>query len=308
MTQRPSAASFPWLPVLGIFVLALVGVVLLGLMVMNLTGGQQPAATPTAAITLAATQAAALPTTTAAPPPSATLEPTLPPTEPPTEAGPTAEPTEPPRLNITQPANVRSGPGLTFQILGGLNVGETPAVMGRDSSAQWYAVQFEASTTGIGWVSNLVSTFDGDTATSAPANTAAPGNTAAPTNTAPPAATNTPAASAARGIVGNHFSVEKTSVAVNEDIWFNFQVTNSSQADVQYGALAAHTDVGFTAQSWTAETLKAGQSLTWRDHININTAGTYQIYLGICFADKNACLTGGAAWERLSPSISVTVN
>ena len=37
---------------------------------------------------------------------------------------------------------------------------------------------------------------------------------------------------------------------------------------------------------WTNEALKAGQSLTWRDHLNIGTPGNYQVYLGICFSGQ----------------------
>ena len=133
--------------------------------------------------------------------------------------------------------------------------------------------------------------------------------TSPPLNTAV-APTNTPAVSGARGIVSASdapFRVENTTVAAGADIWFDFKVVNTTNADVAYGALAAHTDQGFTARSWTNETLKAGQSLTWRDHLNIGTSGTYQVYLGICFSSKDACLTGGAAWDRLSPSVTVTV-
>ena len=64
-------------------------------------------------------------------------------------------------------------------------------------------------------------------------------------------------------------------------------------------------------ESWEYDSLRDGRwstlRLTWRDHLNIGTPGTYQVYLGICFAGKDACLTGGAAWDRLSPSITVTV-
>jgi hypothetical protein len=101
--------------------------------------------------------------------------------------------------------------------------------------------------------------------------------------------------------------VRNTTVAKGQDIWFEFQVVNTAPADVQFAVLAAHTDVGFTAQSWTNETLAPGQTLTWRDHINIGAPGTYQVYLGICFSSKDACLTGGAPWERLSNSITVTI-
>jgi lysozyme len=141
-------------------------------------------------------------------------------------------------------------------------------------------------------------------ATAVPA-TAVPA-TAVPTAQAP---TATPVSSGynSRGIHGDSFSVENTSVNVNDNVWFNFQVTNTSAQDVYYTALAGHTDSGFTAWSWTNQKLTRGQTLKWRDHINFNSAGTYNVYLGICYAsDTNACKS--QAWDRLSASVAVTVH
>jgi hypothetical protein len=90
-------------------------------------------------------------------------------------------------------------------------------------------------------------------------------------------------------------------------VWFNFEVKNTSNSAVAYGVLAAHTDVGVTAQSWTNETLDAGETLTWRDHLEFSAPGTYQLYLGICFSDRNTCLASGASWDRLSNYVTITI-
>jgi hypothetical protein len=315
-----SPARFPILPFAGLFLLAVVGVGLLALSIYSLTRAPAGADTPT--VTLAATSIVSIPTTTPQPPtepPSATPEPsaTSAPSDTPLPEGP---PTTQALavVRIAAPANVRSGPGLTYAILGGLNTGDTAPVSGRDASSQWFAIGYESGPNGIGWVSNLVATFDGDVqslpvmeANEPPPAATQPPAAPAPTNTnpAPAAPTNTspPPVSGARGIVANSFSIENTTAAAGADVWFNFEVRNTSQNSVSYGALAAHTDAGFTAQSWTNETFDPGETLTWRDHINIGTPGTYQVYLGICFDSKNACLSGGAPWERLSASITVTI-
>ena len=302
--------------VAGVFVLALVGVGFLALSIFLLTRPKAPAAN-TPIPTLAFTSVVSIPTTTPAPPTN-TPEPTATVTTPPTETAP-AEPSATEfvaQASIVQPANVRSGPGLTYGVLGGLNSGDTAVLLGRDASAQWFAIEYALGPNGVGWVSALVATVSGnvndlpviDAAAPPPAATNAP----APTNTSAPAATNAPQPSAtpqlgARGIVANSFSVENASAAVGQDVWFNFSVKNTSSGTVNYGVLAAHTDAGVTAQSWTNESLDAGETLTWRDHINFPTAGTYQLYLGICFSDKNACLTGGAGWDKLSSSITITI-
>ena len=226
-------------------------------------------------------------------------------------------------INIILPANVRSGPGTNYPILGGLNTGETPTVVGRDSSSTWFAIASDlpGSTGGVAWVSSLVSTFDGDAASlavieagAAPAPAAATSTTGAPapgpTNTsgAPAAPTNTspPPVSGAQGLVANYFHVNKTTVAAGELIWFQFQVVNTSASTVSFGMLAAHTDVGFTAKSWN-EALVAGRTLTHEDHIIITTPGTYQLYLGVCFKDSTTCTTGAQTWDRLSNYVTITV-
>lgn len=304
--------------VAGIFVLAVVGVGFLSLAIYTLTRPSAPAAA-TDLPTLAFTSVVAIPTTTPAPPTN-TPEPTLAPTEPPTEAPPT-EPAATAvvlRTNIVLPANVRSGPGLTYPILGGLNTGDVADLLGRDASAQWFAISYALGPNGVGWVSSQVATYDGDVQ-ALPVVTAdappPPGATSVPpTATNPPAATSAPQPTAttgpqgARGVIGVSFSVENSTAAVGQDVWFNFEVRNTSQSVVAYGALAAHTDAGVTAQSWTAETLDPGETLgPWRDHINFSAPGTYQLYLGICFADKNTCLTPGSSWDRLSNYITITI-
>jgi hypothetical protein len=320
MSTPPSPARFPLIAILGIAALALVGLVLLALAIVNIA--RAPNNTLAATATIPTTQIVSIPTTTPQPPTN-TPAPTEPPTEIPSATldVPTATATPAPLLTITRPANVRTGPGLDFPIVAGINTGETVPAIGRDSTGEWFAISFAGGTNGVGWISALVATLDGlvndlpiiesgpPPPTAPPGSTQPPAATNPPLNTAVPP-TNTPAVSGARGIISAPdapFRVENTTVAAGGDIWFNFKVINTTSADISYGVLAAHTDQGFTAQSWTNEVLKAGASLTWRDHLNIGTAGTYQVYLGICFAGKDACLTGGAAWDRLSPSVTVTV-
>jgi hypothetical protein len=319
MSVPPAPTKVPLLAVVGMFALAQAGVGLLALALFSLLNEPPQTIAPT--VTAAATsgdQVIFVPTTTPAPP-TATLEPTVAPTEAPPTTDPAAAPTVPAVeqfVNIILPANVRSGPGTDYPPLGGLNTGDTAAVIGRDSGGTWFAISYDAAVGGVGWVSNLVATFDGDTsslavieapdapppaaATTAPAGPATAAPTAAPVNTAPPPV------SGARGIVANYFHVNKTTVAVNELIWFQFQVVNTTQGTVSFGMLAAHTDVGFTAKSWN-EALIAGRTLTHEDHIEISAPGTYQLYLGICFNDSIACTTGAQAWDRLSNYVTITV-
>jgi len=111
----------------------------------------------------------------------------------------------------------------------------------------------------------------------------------------------------ADGLQSLLFQMHKTTGAVNESMFFDFKVINNTSGVISsYGILAAHTDQGVTADSWH-DPLLPGQILSWTDHLNFPNPGTYQVYLGICFASHAACKTGGAPWYRLSPSTAVTI-
>jgi len=316
METRPSAPKISWGAVAGIVVLALVGVAMLTYSLIALFGAPETPE-PTAVALQPATQPpVVIPTVTQ--PPAPTQAPTStggseprPDTPPPPAATdtPAQQPTGP-VLNILQPANVRSGPGINYPVIGGLQAGATAPLLGRDASAQWFVISYSA---GQGWVSSLISSYGGDVnglpviaAPPSPPPPPPPTNTAPPANTAPPPTSPPPSGYIADGVRGDEFSIRNTTVGAGQDIWFDFTVTNTTDDTIRYGVLAAHTDVGFTAQSWTNASLRPRAVLEWTDHININTPGTYQIYLGICFSDKPSCLSG-ASWERLSNSITVVV-
>jgi len=309
---RPPSRGVPWGALIGMTVLALVGFALLAYVIFTLTGDTTA---PSAAEE--ATRAAVLPTQIVVLIPTTTpIPPTLPPTVALPSDTPPPVPTQAPAgsvLNILQAANVRSGPGFNYPVIGGLSAGETTAAIGRDSSAQWYVISYSGAASGQGWVSVLVSSYTGDTNSLpviAPPPPPPPTNPPPPTDTPPPAATNTPPGPTvynSRGIVGNSFSVDSTVVVAGQDLWFHFKVTNTTDGAIPFAVLAAHTDVGPNAQSWTNDKLGAHQVLDWTDHININPPGTYQLYLGICYGDKNACLANQSPWERLSDSVTITV-
>jgi hypothetical protein len=330
MTTQPSGSRFPWIAVIVAGFLALAGVSLLAFAVLSIIRlpiaptraptaiAKQP---PTQAVAQSNTTAVVIPTITQAQPaaPTQASAATAEPGSPSATGAPataavataipaTAVPTVDLNLKILQPANVRSGPGTVYPIIGGLQAGSSVPVDGRDASGQWFAVKAGAVE---GWVSGIVSSYGGDVgalpiiaAPPTPIPTPVP-----PTHTPVPTAVPVPTAPlgySSHGIVGNSFTVENTTAAVNAQVWFNFDVTNTSGSTVEYSALAAHTDAGFSAWSWTNQKLKPGQQLQWRDNIRFSTAGTYQLYLGICYAGSvNACKSAG--WDRLSPSVTVTI-
>jgi hypothetical protein len=188
-----------------------------------------------------------------------------------------------------------------------LSAGQTVPVIGRYSSAQWFAVNAAGAPNGIGWVWSAVVTYSGninDLTVIQPSGPPPSTNTPAPT--ASPAATSTPTGQGANGIQTLQFQMEQTTGSPNSAMWFDFQVVNTTGSTITYGILAAHTDQGVTADSWH-DPLLPGKVLTWRDHINFPSTGTYQVYLGICYDSHDPCRNGGAGWTRLSNSVTVTI-
>jgi uncharacterized protein YraI len=336
MSTQPSGSRFPWIAVIVAGFLALAGVGLLAYAVLSIVRlpaapGAAPAVATAKQVPTAIAQsnptAVSIPTITLAPqagatqPAVATAEPGAQPATaapnspatavPATDVPATAVPTADLSLKILQPANVRTGPGMVYPIIGGLQAGTSVPVDGRDSSGQWYVIKMGAMQ---GWVSGIVASYGGDAGAlpiiAAPPTpiptpvppTATPVPTAIPVPTSPPA----PVGYSSHGIVGNSFNMEKTTGAVNEKLWFTFDVQNTSNVTVEYSALAAHTDSGYSAWSWTMQKLKPGEGIQWRDNIKFGATGTYQVYLGICYAGSvDACKSSG--WDRLSPSVTVTI-
>ncbi|MCG3212033.1 MAG: hypothetical protein FOGNACKC_05680 [Anaerolineae bacterium] len=84
------------------------------------------------------------------------------------EAAPvaTASPTPQP-ASISVPAggvNVRSGPGLNFELLGRLNENSVVTVIGKDETGEWWQVDYPAAKDGTAWVAVAVVKFSGNAA------------------------------------------------------------------------------------------------------------------------------------------------
>jgi len=327
--------------ILAIFGLALVGIVLLGVgifAVARLTAPTQVAAlTATATPITLPTQAVVIPTTT--PQPTATTTSTPAPTAtaaPPTPTelgqaatrtpGVTATPTENASvLTIISGANVRGGPGVEYEKIGGIKAGDTIPVIGINAGGGWYAVDFGSAPAGHAWVSAQVATFPGDdndlpiiaappkpaaTATSKPVNNPAPGPIA-----------GTHGVSGQLSMCGG-----KLNYAVNERVCFVEWIKNTTGAPISYGALgvqAVSLNGGGTKfqTSWDAQGAASGLlwidpgcigptdrcNGAWEDGMRLPSAGNWRLSMQVCFSDFTTCLNAGD-WETLSIPIVVAVN
>lgn len=121
--------------------------------------------------------------------PPAEATPTTPPT---TSPAPTTPPPEPPLVTANLNANVRSGPGTDYPVVGGLQEAESARVSGRNADSSWWQIEYQG---GTAWIAAVVVTANAaahnapvvsaplppptntplpPTATAAPANTPAP--------------------------------------------------------------------------------------------------------------------------------------
>lgn len=156
-----------------------------------------------------------------------------------------------------------------------------------------------------------------------PTNTPAPvpvQPTAAPVQPTAVPATDTPAPPpppqiGANGLVASHFALqERSSMRVDESIWFEFTVANSTGGEVSYNAIGVMPKKdGKDRFEWYQQTYGGPNStikpggLSWEDRIKLPEAGNYTLRLVVCFDGFDNCLQGGGTWQSLSNEIPVTI-
>ena len=264
------------------------------------TGEQEPVATeqsPTASAVAEALPTAALPTSAPTVAPTDTVLPS--PTAAPTAVQPTAAPVVAEIVAGADGANVRSGPSVDFSRIGYIDPDAVAQVTGRYTD--WWQITYED---GTGWVFGGIvtaSNVDGVPEVQPPASPTPPPATAtftpAPTATPGPP-TATPGPRTVRGLVPNSFTVEgapgpyspsSTSQGCGSDkgaIWYDMDITNNSQSDVNYTILGAWVqETQYHKPSWTNQRFKPGEHLVWRDCLRIPGAGSYNLWLVVCFSD-----------------------
>jgi uncharacterized protein YraI len=329
--------------VVGVFALALVGIVLLalGIYAVARLNNPAPAATRTATAVVINTQVAVIPTTTPRPTDTQTPEPSATATAAPatatntpaaestegTSAGGTLTPTvgvDTSVVTIITGANVRGGPGTNYDVIGNIKEGDTVPVIGKSAAGTWYAVDFGGAIEGRAWVSGQVARYDGDDA-DLPVVSAPP----PPAPSATPKPANNPAPGPIAGSHGVSGQLRmcggKLTFAVNERVCFIEWIKNTTTAPVSYGVLgvgAVKTTGGSQFQtSWSAQLAPQGLlwidpgcvgptdrcNGEWEDGMRLPSSGSWQLTLQVCFSAFDTCLNGGA-WEVLSAPITVQIN
>jgi hypothetical protein len=119
----------------------------------------------------------------------------------------------------------------------------------------------------------------------------------------------------ANGLIASNFALQDRSVMrVNEPVWYEFTVANSTGGEVEYNAIGVMPRKdGKDRFEWYQQTYGGQNStikpggLTWEDRIKLPEAGEYTLRLVICFDGFDNCLNGGGAWQNLSNEIPVSI-
>jgi uncharacterized protein YraI len=177
--------------------------------------------------------------------------------------------------------NVRGGPGTNYALLGYLEPSARADLTGRYSD--WWQISYNGASA---WVfGNLVTATNADSVPQVQPPPAPP--TAIPATAVPTAPPPTATPSTYRGLAPQGYQVEGAPgpYGVGADIWFNMWINNTS-GSVEFEALGTQVEeTGQFQKSWTYSEFEPGQKFSWRDHINIPAAGTYHLWMTICFRD-----------------------
>jgi len=241
------------------------------------TAAVTPLPSPTPMPTLAATDT---------PPPTFTPEPTAIP--------PTDTPAIPNIVAGADGVNVRTGPGTNFTRVGYLDPGAQAWVTGR--YGDWWQIEYDGAQCWVFGEIVTASNADGVSEVQPPPSPTPPPPTATPL----PTATATPAGPTPttgpppefRGLEPINYWVEDAPgpFGVGSKIWFNMDIKNTNTYRVHYESLGTWVqETGKFQESWTKQKFGDRQHFTWRDHLKIKSAGTYHLWMRICFTD-GACV------------------
>jgi len=97
--------------------------------------------------------------------------------------------------------------------------------------------------------------------------------------------------------------------AVGEKIFAKIEVTNITTETIRFGILGLLTNTGQFQTSWSSGNIGPSQTFKHEDGLAFAAPGDYTIQLSICFARKDACVSGKAesSWARFKPLLPVQV-
>lgn len=141
-------------------------------------------------------------------------------------------------------------------------------------------------------------------------STAVPPTAVPPTEPPPPP----PPAVGINGLIASSFNVESSEAGTNDQVWFNFDVANSTGGDVSYYSMGVmpkkdgNDRVEWYQQSWKgADSVIDPGGKEWRDNIKLPESGDYTLRLVICFDSYETCTQKSGTYHSLSNEVPIKI-
>ena len=166
-------------------------------------------------------------------------------------------------LTAKNSANVRSGPGTNYGILGKLKAGDTEQVIGVSPDNQWLVINFANQQ---GWVSASIVDVVGNLS-SVPVINPPPTPTPMPTSTAPPQI----------DLIGLNYVINPAQPKSGQPFTVSIVIRNQGGADAGQFAVAASFLPGNVYAAQVVNGLPAGQSTTVNLTATVSGPGTYTV-------------------------------
>lgn len=202
-------------------------------------------------------------------PPSVT--PTVSPSVTPTQCTPT--------VTATKDANIRSGPGTEYDIVGSLLLNSTASVAGKNDASTWWYILMPGSTTNYGWIANTVVTPSCLPQTvqvvAAPPTPIPP----SPTNTQTPEVVLAPPVAGVPDLVASAYQYSPKPAVKNQVAYIQVTVTNKGNAPAGGFAVVWYSNQSAPGCSWQVQGLGVGKSTNLECEFTYQGAGnsTYSV-------------------------------
>jgi len=200
--------------------------------------------------------------------------------------GPVINPNDPTcRVVTNSSVNLRTGPGINYNVILVLGSGATAPITGRLGDNSWWQVRFQTAT---GWVSNNVITVYGNCQNVSippiPASPTPPINPTATWTNTPPSPTSvviTATPGLADLVISNISGPSDLQIASGQtsvSATFSVLITNTGQrATTQFNNIISVSPGGSTQQLGVVGDLSAGQSVVLNIALTFSTPGTYTL-------------------------------
>ena len=145
------------------------------------------------------------------------------------------------RVTTLMGLNVRSGPGVDYEVIGGLREGDSAQIAGKNADGSWWQIVYPANSGGRGWVSakpqysTSMATDDVPVVVTPALPAPLPTSTMTPPPPPPPPPSGTPVPTPLPGKpVIYHFTADRYAITAGESVTLYWDLANAQEAHLYY--------------------------------------------------------------------------